>query len=182
LTTARLFSCLWDRSERARCRLPRPQLASQASVALPETGNPPSALLAPCLVSLPAAPLLVCGFYVLVRSDRRNMRDTDADCGFERAHESLPYGREQGWTWTIEPPIIGASRAAASARRGIASQFPMLCLPRRAQRIAAETTRDALWAGQSPTGSTCKMNLFFTALKEYHLFTCSDSDLTTCPL
>jgi len=88
--------------------------ARQASVARPETNN------------LPAAPLLVCGFYVLVRSDRRNMRDADEDSS--ELTRALLYGR--GQDRTIEPPIIGAAgaaaAAAASARRSIASQFPML--------------------------------------------------------
>ena len=68
--------------------------ARQASVARPETNN------------LPAAPLLVCGFYVLVRSDRRNMRDADEDSS--ELTRALLYGR--GQDRTIEPPIIGRAQ------------------------------------------------------------------------
>ena len=72
--------------------------ARQASVARPETNN------------LPAAPLLVCGFYVLVRSDRRNMRDTGEDSS--ELTRALLYGR--GQDRTIEPPIIGAATVELS--------------------------------------------------------------------
>ena len=100
--------------------------ARQASVARPETNN------------LPAAPLLVCGFYVLVRSDRRNMRDTGEDSSeLARASAVWPRARigpsSRRLLVPLEPPpppqqgeaLLPSSQCCASLGELSASQLKL---------------------------------------------------------
>lgn len=107
------------------------------------------------------APLLVCSFYVPNCRCHRTGPDRIGMGSAEHARASLHCMAANASS--IEPPIIGSTvsppkQGSTAQHISIASQFPM---PRRPSRGGlstnpAETTRDALWAGQwSSEECTC---------------------------